>query len=89
MKSTNSENAEAKNVRLGKYQEDTYKITVPLSEKDASDLTIIVNGKTYKIERGVEVTVPRAVYEVYQNMLRMDTLAIKRQRDLVEQSNMK
>lgn len=78
-----------KTARLGKYQEDSYKISAPLSDKDASDLTIIVNGKTYKIKRGEEVTVPRSVYEVYQNMLRMDALAIKRQRKLVEESTTK
>lgn len=71
-------------VRRGLYTEEKYKVTVPLSEKDDSDLTIIVNGKTYKIQRGVEVVMPRAVYEVYQNMLRMDTLALKRRRALEE-----
>lgn len=73
-----------KNTKKGLYKEDEYKIFAPVKEKDASDLTIIVNGKTYKIQRGVEVTVPRAVYEVYKNMERMDTLAILRQRALME-----
>ncbi len=73
-----------KNTRKGLYKEDKYTILVPVKEKDASDLTIIVNGKTWKIQRGVEVVVPRSVYEVYRNMERMDTLAILRQRALVE-----
>ena len=42
------------------------------SGKYSGDETVIVNGKSYKIQRGVEVEVPLSVYEVLQNSMEQD-----------------
>lgn len=46
-----------------------------------NDVFVCVNGKTYQIQRGVEVQVPKFVKEVLDNTERMDELAIKRQEE--------
>lgn len=42
------------------------------------DVFVSVNGKTYQIQRGVEVEVPDFVKEVLDNMEKMDNLAMER-----------
>lgn len=42
------------------------------------DVFVSVNGKTYQIQRGVEVEVPDYVKEVLDNMEKMDNLAMER-----------
>ena len=37
------------------------KIRLPRMRKDQNDVTVGINGKIYKIQRGVEVEVPEAV----------------------------
>lgn len=68
--------------KTGLYQEKEYKISLPLTREHQEDVTVIVNGMSYKIQRGKEVVVPAAVYEVLMNSMRMDELALMRQREL-------
>lgn len=42
------------------------------------DVFVSVNGKTYQIQRGVQVEVPDFVKEVLDNMKKMDNLAMER-----------
>lgn len=57
--------------------------TIPRSDdsRSRSDVTIIVNGRTYLIKRGVPVTVPRAVYEVWEARQRQVNATL----DLIEE----
>ncbi len=41
------------------------------------DVTVIVNGKTYIIQRGVEVEVPKCVRDVLDDALRQERAAQK------------
>ena len=64
-------------------EEPVEMVTVKL-HKDKNvknDVFVCVNGKTYQIQRGVEVQVPKFVKEVLDNTERMDELAIKRQEE--------
>ena len=50
------------------------------AEKYSSDVTVVVNGKVYQIQRGVKVRVPRFVAEVLENQTRQDNATA----DLIE-----
>lgn len=50
------------------------------AEKYSSDVTVVVNGKVYQIQRGVKVKVPRFVAEVLENQTRQDNATA----DLIE-----
>lgn len=43
--------------------------------KYVDDVTVIVNGKTYIIKRGVEVTVPKGVKYAIEDSARQERLA--------------
>jgi len=73
------EENESKNL----YGEKEYTITLPLSRDRQDDVTVIVNGMVYKIQRGEEVTVPAAVYEVLMNSEKMRREAFKRRKNLL------
>ena len=45
------------------------------SEKYKDDVTVGRNGYMYKIQRGVEVKVPKGIAEILENQERMDNLA--------------
>lgn len=64
------------------YPDDTYEITLPLTEELQDDVTVIVNGHCYRIQRGIPVTVPASVYEVLMNSQRMDSYALLKRREL-------
>ena len=64
--------------KTGLYTQDSYNVTIPLTSEKQDDLTVCVNGKITKIQRGVPVTVSAAVYEVIKNSENMDNLAIRR-----------
>lgn len=51
-------------------------------DKYKDDVTVGVNGKTWLIQRGVPVTVPRYVAKVIQNSLEQDKASAVRQREL-------
>lgn len=68
--------------KKGKYTEDKYLIRLPVEKDGASDVTVSINGMVSKIQRGVEVEVSAAVYEVLKNQERMDSIAVMRQREL-------
>ena len=60
-------------VRLKKYYEE--KVTVNLfldNDKYKEDVIVSVNGKTWQIQRGVDVQVPRYVAEVLDNSMKQD-----------------
>ena len=61
-------------------------VNLDINEKTGPDATVILNGKTYKIQRGVPVMVPVGVKEVLDNQKAMDTLAFQRKQALVEKA---
>lgn len=51
------------------------RVTIKLfkdSKEYKDDLTVIVNGKAYKIQRGVEVSVPKSVAEIIEHSAAQD-----------------
>ncbi len=68
------------------YKEESYKITLPISDKKQDDVVVIINGETTQIQRGVEVEVSAGVYEVLKNSEKMDTLALRRRKALSEKN---
>ena len=65
-------------------KEETYKIMLPLTKELQDDVFVGINGKSYQLQRGVEVEVNRAVYEVLLNSQKMDNLAIARSNELAK-----
>ena len=68
--------AEDKKVPEAKY--DPKKDLVPFrafkdSDKYSDDIVVGVNGKIYKIKRGVTVMIPRHVYAVLENSMNQDS----------------
>ena len=49
--------------------DDRVELLIPLSDANSQDkvVTIVCNGKIYRIKRGVRVRVPRSVYEIWCN----------------------
>ena len=68
--------------RKANIQKTSYLIRLPVEKDGASDVTVSINGMVSKIQRGVEVEVSAAVYEVLKNQERMDSIAVMRQREL-------
>lgn len=67
--------------KSGKRSERPVKMVKVKLYKDKNvkrDVFVSVNGKTYQIQRGVEVEVPDFVKEVLDNMEKMDNLAMER-----------
>ena len=56
----------------------TVKIMIPKTTERQADVVVGINGYITKIQRGVEVEVSQAVYEVIQNSMKMDQLALER-----------
>lgn len=50
-------------------------------EKYRDDLTVILNGKAYRIKRGIPVEVPKGVAEIIENSMTQDDKAAQ----LIEQ----
>ena len=67
-------------------QPDMVTISLPLTKERQDDVFVAINGVSYLIKRGEEVTIPRNVYEVIKNSERMDTLALMRSKALQEQA---
>lgn len=66
------------------YDKESYEITLPITQGEDDEVTVLVNGECTKIQRGVTVTVSAAVYEVLQNSMKMDNLAYQRSKQLSE-----
>lgn len=66
LKSAQEKNSEADG-------QDTGKVTIKLykDQNIKDDVQVFVNGRQYIIQRGVEVAVPREVFEVLQNQEKM------------------
>ena len=47
------------------------KIRLPLDRKNKEDVFVAVNGKTFQIKRGVEVSVPKCIAEVLETSEKM------------------
>lgn len=45
------------------------------NDKYKDDITVIVNGKSWRIKRGVEVNIPRYVYDVIKQSEKQDLTA--------------
>lgn len=74
---------ESKNI----YDKETYLVTLPLSEEKQDDVIVIINGESTQIQRGVEVEVSAAVFEVIKNSEKMDNLALRRRMALKDKNN--
>lgn len=53
------------------------KIKLPLSRNEKEDVFVGINGKTYLIKRGVEVTVPENVAKVLERKEKMLEIAME------------
>ena len=61
--------------RVTIFPEEEERVTIKLfkDNKDyKDDLTVVVNGKAYRIQRGVEVSVPKSVAEVIEHSATQD-----------------
>lgn len=75
------------NVNIGKEEvkeQKMYRVRLPLTRDKQADVPVIINGKSWLIQRGKEVEVPECVYRVLQNSEEMDALAIERQQGLAQ-----
>lgn len=66
--------------------EETVKIRLLKTREKQDDVFVSVNGRNFKLQRGVEIEVPKVVAEVLENSQRMDELALERQQNLSQQS---
>lgn len=57
--------------------EKRVRIKLPLTRGEKDDVFVGVNGKTYLIKRGEEVSVPRCVAKVLERKERMLALAME------------
>lgn len=69
--------------------EEKVEIEIPISETQQDDWFCCINGKTFQIERGKKVMVPRYVKEVYENEKRMTEESIRRSQALQKRMNEK
>ena len=68
---------------VNKTAEKMVKITLMRDNKNyQGDVFVGVNGKTFQIQRGVEVEVPDYVAEVLKNSMKQDNLAFGLMNDL-------
>jgi hypothetical protein len=67
------------------YWEEKIPYTIPFDRSDNSDVFVAVNGKSYLIQREVEVMLPRNVVEVLENSRRAEYEAYKRRRQLSDE----
>ena len=74
-----------KNVSVETESPKTVKIKLPLTKEKQADVFVGYNGQTFLLQRGVEIEVPEAVYEILQNSEEMDSLALTRQKALHKQ----
>ena len=56
-------------------------IKIHRDNKEQGDVVVSVNGKVFRIKRGVYVKVPRYVNEVLENTRKMDELRIERMQE--------
>lgn len=75
-------NVDIREEKPGLYKDDFYTIELPLTDEKQDDMTVCINGYITKIQRGVQVKVSAAVYEVLQNSKNMDKLALERRKAL-------
>lgn len=57
-------------------------LEIPISETEQDDWWCCINGKSYLIQRGEKVLVPKAVKEVYDNQQRQRLESYKRSQAL-------
>lgn len=73
---------------VNKAAEKMVKITLMRDNKNyQGDVFVGVNGKTWQIQRGVEVEVPDYVAEVLKNSMKQDNLAFELMSDLQKGGN--
>lgn len=73
---------------VNKAAEKMVKITLMRDNKNyQGDVFVGVNGKTWQIQRGVEVEVPDYVAEVLKNSMKQDNLAFGLMSDLQRDGN--
>lgn len=54
-------------------------VRLPKDREHSEDYVVCLNGKTFQIQRGVDVQVPEPVAKIIDNQERMDMLALERQ----------
>ena len=57
-------------------------IEIPISQEQQDDWFCCVNGRTFQVQRGERVQVPKWVKEVYDNEQRMEKESIRRSQAL-------
>lgn len=62
--------------------EELVKIRLPKTKEKQDAVTVGLNGTMYQIQRGIEVEVPKPVYEILVHSQTMDELALERQESL-------
>jgi hypothetical protein len=62
-------------------------IKLPLSRAEKDDVWVAVNGKSMLIKRGVEVEVPKCIYEVLQHKEEMLMKAIEFESNAMGKAN--
>ena len=76
VKETKTENPEKTNWK------EKVPYTIPLDRNDNSDVFVSVNGRSYNIQRGVEVMLPRNVAKVLDDSRKAEYEAYMRSRKL-------
>jgi len=66
-KASEAKVSEAKTNEVYDPWKDMIKIKIPKSKTDKEDVPISINERSFIIKRGVEVAVPRPVYEVLRD----------------------
>ena len=80
---TKTTTEQVKDVYTIPEKEETVTIKLPLTRDKQADVPVIINGRSWLLKRGVEVEVPKCVYEVLQNSEKMDSLAVERSMSLI------
>ena len=62
--------------------EELVEIEIPISETQQDDWFCCVNGRTFQVQRGEKVKVPKWVKEVFDNETRMNKESIRRSQAL-------
>jgi hypothetical protein len=84
-KTTTEEKKTTVDTTSKEYWEEKVPYTIPFDRNDSSDVFVAVNGKSYLIQREVEVMLPRNVVEVLENSRRAEYEAYKRRRQLSDE----
>lgn len=66
-------------------KEETIKFFISRRPEDPESIYVGVNGKTYQVKTGVEVELPRAVYNVLKLSMKQEMVALESREKLKNQ----